>query len=193
MVQGNKRARYKWLREHHFAPVEAREFCKLKGDYPALRHLIRQRAAQWGAFNRRAVKNNWSEKQRRREWVSYLERFYADRRYKVVRGRRGEPIPELRQWITQKDVHGRPIPPKPSPWEWYDATFQRLPDKDRWDTPRSHRRHTREPVISLDRVTRSRWINEITREINAARARGEDERVAELRAQLARLRSTGIR
>jgi hypothetical protein len=187
-----REARYQWLRSKHFSPIEAREFSKLSRKYPALQKMVRQRASQWSAFDRRAKSSGWSEWKRGTEWVNYLKKFYGDERYKVKRDRKtGERSLELRPWVVHKDVHGKPTKPKPSPWEWYDSVFNRLPNEDKWDTPRSHRRRTPEPDLKVDRVMKQQFLDGLRRSIEEARRRGDTERVKQLEEQLRRLRRGG--
>ncbi len=177
-------ARYNRLIALHFSPVEAREFSKLERDYPALRKMVRQRAAQYGVVTRRANREGWSSAKRQREWVSYLSRFYSQGRYKVKRDKKtGDTTVVVRPWVVTKDVHGKKTTPAPSPWEWYDNVFQRLPDEQKWDTPRSHRQRTPQVDIQMDRVQKQRWIAELNRSIAAARKAGDDARVRQLEEQ----------
>ncbi len=184
-----RQARYEWLRSRHFAPIEAREFSKLNRQYPALKKMVRQRQAQWSAFDRKARANDWSPWKRGQEWVNYLKKFYGEERYRVRRDpKTGKRTLEPKAWVARKDVHGKPTKPKPSPWEWYDSVFNRLPDEDKWDTPRSHRRRTPEPDLKIDNVLKQEFINGLNESIRQARERGDTERVKQLEEQKRRLR-----
>ncbi len=185
-----RKDRYKYLLDRHFTPLEAREFSKLEEKYPALVSMLHQRAGQWGAFNRKAKKKGWDDARRHREWLGYLARFYSDRRFLVRRNRKGKVVATVRSWVVRKNVHGRQIAPKPSPWDWYDATFQRLPDQQKWDSPRSHRSRTAAPHINLGWITKSRWVAELNRSLADAIRRGETDRANQLREQIIRIRRT---
>jgi hypothetical protein len=78
-------------------------------------------------------KQSWLElsvPEKKSLWGDRVRKFYSRHRIKADK---------LVTWIVRKDVHGDPIKPSPSVWDYYDSVFQGLPDELKWDTPRSHR------------------------------------------------------
>lgn len=181
-----RQARYQYLRGKHFAPVEARDLSKLKRNYPALQRMIRQRASLWSGFERRAKRHGWeSQNKRTSEWRNTLTRFYTEERYKTRRDRKTGKVERiLTNWVVHKDVHGNPINPRPSAWEWYDAVFAQLPDEDKWDSPRSHRHKTKEPNLRVDKVMLQKWIAGLDKSIKSARTKEEKDRFREQKRRL---------
>ena len=167
--KSKRAARYWDLRSKHLSPVEAREFSRLRRKYPALKVMIKRRSAQWAGFQKRVDREGWSKTKADREWRGYLERWYRSR-----------------GWMVTKNVHGKEYKkPHPSPWKWYDTIFQKLPPWEKWDTPRQHRRKTKEPDIKLDKVMKARWVAQLNKSIREAR--GDPERQVQLREQKRRL------
>jgi hypothetical protein len=176
-------SRYNALREKHFSPTESREFSKLRKSYPALKEMIRYRQRQWDRFQKRAKANDWGVRRTNDEWRKFIVKFYEQKRYRVkhTAGGRVSDV-DLRNWIVTKDVHGRKIKPRPSPWEWYDAVFNKLPDEQKKDTPRSHRAKNTETRLSLSKIQIQSWIAGIR-----ATIRREPERRTELEQQIRNL------
>jgi hypothetical protein len=155
-LKPQRRAKYFWLRSRHFSPTEAREFSKLDRQYPALKKMVRQRSGTWLSYQRKMEKAGiTSQRGRMLAWRDTLRAFYEQNRVKAAKD--GSAV--LHNWVVQRDARGKPTKPKPSPWEWYDAVFKGLPDEDKWDTPRSHRRRTREPTIQLGNVLKQKWLS----------------------------------
>lgn len=183
LFKKRRMARYKALKDAHFSPTEAREFSKLQKKYPALQAMIRYRQRQWDRFQVRAKKNDWSVRKTNEEWRKFIIRFYEQKRYRVKRtaGGRISDV-DLRNWIVRKDVHGRKIKPRPSPWEWYDAVFSKLPNEQKWDTPRSHRVKTIESKLNIDKIQIQQWVAQLRATIKL-----EPERRPELEKQIKNL------
>ncbi|MBU1173246.1 MAG: hypothetical protein KKD44_27080, partial [Proteobacteria bacterium] len=144
-----------------------REFSRLSKRYPALRQMIVTRSAMWANFKREAGRKGWeSDRKVGSEWRKRLERFYSEERYKTKRDREtGLSVAVLTNWIVQKDVHGRKVSPRPSPWDWYDSVFNRLPDELKWDTPRTHRAKGGQGEVNIDKVQTRRWIEDLKKTI----------------------------
>jgi hypothetical protein len=175
--------RYMALREQHFSPAESRDFSKLQKKYPALQAMIRYRQRQWDRFSKRAKTNDWGINKTNNEWRKFLVRFYEQKRYRVKRtaGGRISDV-DLRNWIVTRDVHGNRIKPKISPWEWYDAVFNRLPDEQKHDTPRSHRTKTVETKLNINNIQIQQWVAQLRDTIKQ-----EPERRPELEKQIKNL------
>jgi hypothetical protein len=180
-----RRERYWNLRKLKFSPSEAREFSKLRKDYPALKSMIRYRQRQWDRFQKRAKANDWGVRRTNDEWRKFIVKFYEQKRYRVkhTAGGRVSDV-DLRNWIVTKDVHGRRVKPRPSPWEWYDAVFSKLPNEQKWDTPRSHRVKTIESKLNIDKIQIQQWVAQLRATIKL-----EPERRPELEKQIRNLLS----
>lgn len=170
-------ARYFWLRERHFTPLESREFSKLTKKYPALQRLVASRQALWANFQQEAKRKGWVSTGRKSvEWRKKIADFYERRRIKRKKDKdTGVTVETLTNWVVKKDVHGRAYKvPKISPWEWYDWVFQRLPDELKWDTPRSHR--VRQADVKVDKVQTRRWIEDLKKSMERTADEQERER-----------------
>lgn len=171
----------------HMAPAEAREFSKLTRKYPALKAIVAQRTAQWDKFVKEAVRKGWeSENRRAYEWKKKIVNFYSQERKKQRRDRATGKVGGTFTWVVTKNVHGEPTRPKISPWEWYDAVFQRLPPEMKWDTPRTGR--TVQPDVQISKVQKQRWIADLQK---AIRATGSEKKKAQFREQIENLKRGG--
>jgi len=145
------------LRNAHFVPREAYEFSKLTAKYPALKRIVTERGFQWQAFMVEARAKGWdSEFKRRVEWNRSIIDFYSHRRY-ATRGGERRAI----TWLIKKDRKGRTLrQPRISPWDYYDYTFERLPEEQRWDTPRSARLQ-KQGDVQVSKIQVRRWIEDL--------------------------------
>ena len=179
--------RYWDLREKHFTARESAEFSKLNRKYPAVVQAIASRSALWSRFGSHVKKQGWeSDYKIKREWEKVVVGFYKRIRSTLKRDKKTGRLRRVdKDWIVARDIHGKKVPPRINPWDWYDSIFRNLPDELRWDTPRSHR--TRQPVVVIDKIRNKRWISDLEKAIT--RTKDEKQR-ARFRMQIVRLQKS---
>lgn len=131
----------KSLRMEHFSRLESEEFGKLWRRYvppnnprakpqfvPTLLELVARRREMWTAFDRKAKDRGWGSQKKASEWHAEIGRLY-----------KGMSKTHTGNFFVTKDVRGKKVPLRISPWALYDATQDELPVEDRWDTPRAGR------------------------------------------------------
>jgi len=176
------------LDKYHFSPREALEFSKLKKDYPALKQMKVIRIAMWANLKRQSNRRGWGKRREQMEWRTRITSFYERVRVRTIRDKdTGLSIEVLTNWIVKKDVHGKPVKPRFSPWEWYDYIFSNLPDELKWDTPRSHRTKGGQGEVKMDKVQTRRWIEDLKRAIAGT---DDPARKAQFQEQIKNLNSS---
>ena len=169
------------VNKYHFLQAEAVELSRIKkhvppgggrSQYPpALLAMQRSRSAMWANYKKWVGKQSWldlSVPEKKSLWSDRVRKFYSRHRIKADK---------LVNWIVHKDVHGKPIKPSPSVWDYYDSVFQGLPDELKWDTPRSHR--TGQSEVKIDKVQTMRWIDDLKKAIVRTDDRAEKTRFRE--------------
>ena len=134
---------YTALRQERLTYREALEFSKMgkhkppgsskgaKAVYPpALRKIVQERRVMWRGFDKAAGEKGWGSWRRKQEWKSKVGELYA-----------GLSKKHTGNFFVSKDVHGKKVPRRINPWALYDAKYDDLPEEDKWDTPRSHRKN----------------------------------------------------
>ena len=137
-LKSGRLTRYHILREEHLTYREALDFSRMnkhvppgggrKRYPPALIAIVKERRQMWKAFQRESVPAGWGETKVAREWKKRVGALYDS----LSRMHKGN-------FFVVKDVHGKAVPKRISPWALYDAKYDYLPDGQRWDTPRSSR------------------------------------------------------
>jgi len=138
---------YQALRAEHLTYREALEYSRMtkhvppgggKPKYPpALGAVVRERRKMWKSFMPEAVDTGWGTPKMRREWHKKVGALYD-----------GLSKRHTGNFFVTKDVHGKKVPMRISPWALYDATFEKLPAEDQWDTPRTGR-HSKDAGVSF--------------------------------------------
>ena len=132
---------YNVLMSKGLLPIEAHEFSKMGKYYPpsggrkqfppALVALVKDRKPLLDGFKELSESMQWSPTRRKHEYRKLVISEY----HSLSRKHTGN-------FFVSKDVHGKDIPRRISPWALYDASFYQLASDDQWDTPRSSRRQT---------------------------------------------------
>jgi hypothetical protein len=163
---------YTQLLSEHFAPAEAKQFCRLSKRDSALLQMRAERASQYRRFQRRADSHDWrSTKKRHEEWVLTLKRIYR---------RRG--------WSVQFAVEGGAKVGDPSPWEWYRGTLDRLPADMRPSQYRKRAVSGKIREVDKRQVHIDRWIRQLSDSIKHSSGAQRQEFVNQ-RDRLKRLKS----
>ena len=182
-----RRHRYNSLRaRHHLTPIEAREFSKMSINAvgpggkmkpnPTIAKILQERGYIWSAFKVEALAKGWGITRRKQEWKSRIVQLYSSP--ELLR-RKGEW--RIDNWIVRKDVHGNPITPTISPWDYYSAV-QAEYDLQLWDSPKKRGRV--QPIVDVDKIRVARNIHDLNRTIFGTT---DPARKAQLRGQVRRL------
>ena len=158
--------------KYHLLPEEAAEWSKIKKytppgggkkQYPpALARILRSRSTMWSAFRAKSVSFGWSEQTAKRKWRAKIIDFYVQPHTTLRKGSsHSKAIPRIKNWVARRDIRGNRVKPILSVWEYYDAAYQRVPERDKWDTPRSHRTQVAGPDIKIKELERQRWLAEL--------------------------------
>jgi len=163
--------RERMLRLAHFTRAEAHDFRRFRIDNPAIQQMKRERAEKWNAFDKKALRMGWFRGKKAVEWRKELTAFYKSGQ---------ETCHTARPWVKHWS-HKRQTPRwYYDPFEYYEATFSQLPDEDKWESGTMAQAGIREPVVSVSKVLRQRWINDLDHSINRTT---DKTRRAELIAQ----------
>lgn len=152
---------YVRLRNAHLSHREALDFSRLKmhtppsggkKQYPPSLHaVVKERRAMWSRFAAEARDRGWGAYKQKTEWRKRIVGLYDGL---------SKRLPGVNFFVT-KDVHGKPVPKRISPWALYDAKQKELPDRDQWDTPRGNRRGKVPDVpLNTDRRYREKKLRE---------------------------------
>ena len=116
-LKPRRQRRYEKLRTAGLLPTEARIFSKLRAMYPALKAVIAERSQLLEKFEKRATRAGWRATKTDTEYRKTIKRWYKRNGYMQMKH-----------------------PSRTSPWAWYEAAYDALPDDQKWDSPRAHRR-----------------------------------------------------
>jgi len=146
-----ERMRYQKLRDAGFVSVEADGLARVRSlNYIEIRRMMKTRQSMFNDFKMLASWESWSKARRKREWERTVIQWYREQGY-----------------LKHETVSGIKHAPW---WAWFQAISDKLPEEQRYTALRRQRIRKRKNKLNMaDRGRISKWINELTASIKAAR------------------------
>ena len=147
--------RYNELVKNHFTPLEARELSALRGTKKIheLSVMAKERTRLYNRFLRRAAGRGYSHTEFQKRWVATVLDWYGknalrwQKQFERWHKDKGHRVVKKRDMISLL-------------WKWFGHTKKELPPDLQYETPRKGRRK-QQPVVTVDKVMSSRWINDL--------------------------------